>query len=137
MTYDISIWEEIRSAVKSKIRDLVEKLKGEIPGDLALNEFHGKQPIPWQLMEVMKQRGNAWVQNVYDLCCQTRRDSTKTPSPDFDGTVWAYCIEPFIMGTRQSGRSYNMSPLLDLLFFAVGVPDEKRDSLTVSQRDSC
>lgn len=138
LTYDISIWEEIRSDVKRKTDQLVEKLKGKIPGDISFNEFQGKQSIPWQLREVMKQRGNAWVQDVYDLCCQARKDTSKEPSPDFNRAVWAYWIEPFIMGTGQStGRRYNMSPLLDLLFCAVGVFYEKRDSITVSQRDSC
>jgi len=93
--------------------------------------------IPWQLKEVMTQRANGWVQDVYDLCCRARKDTSETPSADFDRAVWAYSIEPFIVGSRQSGRTYNMSPLLDLLFCAVGVPSEKHDSLSVSQRDCC
>ena len=138
VVYDISIWEEIRSTVKWKMDELVEKLLREIPGDLSLTEYHGKQPVPWQLREVMRQRGNAGVQNIYNLCCEARKDTTNAPSPDFDRAIWAYCIEPFIMGERRStSQPYNMSPLLDLLFCAVGVPYENRGSLTVSQRDSC
>jgi len=137
MAPDINIWEGIRDGVKPKTYQLIEKVKGEIPRDTSLNEYRGHRPIPWQLRDVMKQRGNSWVQEVYDLCCRARKDMSRPPSHDFDRAVWAYWIEPFITGTRQPGREYSMSPLLDLLFCAVGVPDEKRNALTVSERDAC
>ena len=138
LVYDISIWEEIRPTVKRKTDELIEGLLREIPQDLSLVEYHGTGPVPWQLREVMRQRARSWVQSVYDICCEARKDTTNVPSLDFDRAVWAYCIEPFIMGQRRSSvEKYSMSVLLDLLFTAVGVPPNKRALLNVAQRDSC
>lgn len=67
--YDISIWEEIRSIVSWKTDRLVESISKEIPKDTSLAEFQGKHTVPLQLREVMEQRANAWVQRLYDLCC--------------------------------------------------------------------
>jgi len=136
--YDISIWEEIRSIVRWKTDQLVGDINKAIPKDLSLAEFQSKQPVPWQLREIMEHRANAWVQSIYDLCCDAQKDSGKPLSADFDRAVWAYWIEPFIMGEKRSdSHNYTVSKLLDLLFCAVGSPPEKRDSLKVSQRECC
>lgn len=136
--YDISIWEEIRSVVRWETDRLVGDINKGIPKDLSLAEFQGKQPVPWQLREVMEHRANAWIHSVYDLCCDAQKDSGKALSADFDRAVWAYWIQPFIMGEeRSASHNYTVSRLLDLLFCAVGSPREKRDSLKVSQRECC
>ena len=136
--YDVSIWEEIRTSVERKIDRLVDSIKNEISTDRSLAEFQGKQPVPWQLREIMQQRGNGWVQRVYDLCCDAYKIGGKTPSDDFDRAVWAYRIEPFIMDWKESEiLSYKGSGLLQLLLCAVGSPPEKRNLLKVSQKECC
>ena len=138
VVYDIRFWEEIRSVAKYKLDELVRDVRAEIARDLSLAEFRGKQAIPWQLREVMKQRADSWVARVYEICCEARKEKTKAPSLDFDRAVWAYCIQPFIVGEKHElSERYSMSPLLDLLFMAVGVPYDKRDSLTASHKDTC
>jgi hypothetical protein len=113
----------------------VETIREEISGDILLAEFQSKQPIPWQLKEIMEQRANAWVQSVYDLCCDARKDCGKGASADFDRAVWAYWIEPFIMGEKEADiYDPTMSGFLNLLLCAVGSPPEKRPSLKVSQK---
>ena len=135
-TYDIGIWEEIRSTVSWKTHGLVENINKEIPKDRSLAEFHGKQPVPWQLRDVMEQRANAWVQRIYGICCGAYKNSGKALSPDFERAVWAYCIEPFIMRQRENDIHHEtMSGFLELLLCAVGSPREKRRFLTVSQKD--
>ena len=124
--------------VRSKIDRLVGSINKEISNDRSLAEFHSKQPVPWQLREIMAQRAEAWVQRVYDICCDAYKDSGKALSADFDRAVWAYCIDPFILGERLSGgRDYTVSVLLELLLCAVGSPPEKRRLLRVSQNDCC
>jgi hypothetical protein len=110
----------------------------ETSNDRSLAEFQRKPPVPWQLAEIMAQRAEVWVQRLYDVCCDAYKNRGKVPSEDFDRAVWAYCIEPFIMGDRPSGsRDYTVSPLLELLLCAVGSPPERRRDLRVSQKDSC
>jgi hypothetical protein len=136
--YDVSIWEEIRSIVCRKIDRLVESINKEIPKDTSLAEFQGKHPIPFQLREIMQQRANVWVQRLYDLCCDAYKSRGKTLSADLDRAVWAYCVEPFIMGETDSQiHDQTMGGFLNLLLCAVGSPPEKRPSLKVSQKQCC
>lgn len=138
LIYDISIWEEIRSIVRWKTDRLVGNISKEIPNDPSLSEFHGSQPIPWQLRKIMEQRANTWVQSVYDICCSAHKNNGKEPTADFDRAVWAYCIEPFIIGKKELAfHDYTMSECLELLMCAVGSPPEKRNLLKVSQKDCC
>jgi hypothetical protein len=96
--YDIIIWEEIRSVVSWTTDRLVESINKEIPKDTSLAEFQGKYPVSSQLRDIMEQRANAWVQRLYDLCCEAYTSRGKTVSADFDRAVWFYRVEPFIMG---------------------------------------
>ena len=138
LIYDVSIWEEIRSIVCWKTGELVKNINREISKDTSLVEFQDKQPIPWQLREIMEQRANAWVQRVYDLCCDAYKNRGKAVSADFDRAVWAYCVEPFIMGQKEADIHHEtMSGFLELLLCAVGSPRERRRFLTVSQKDCC
>jgi hypothetical protein len=137
VSYDITIWEEIRSAVRWKRDGLLENINKEITKDISPAEFHSKQPVPWQLREIMEQRANSWVQRLYELCCEARKGTGKEVSVDFDRAIWAYCIEPFIVGEKRIGFDYKVSLLLDLLFCAVGSPPEKRESRKVSQVECC
>src|SRR5438270_2494023 len=136
VAYDITIWEEIRSAVRGKRDGLLETINTEITKDLSLAEFQGKQPVSWQLRQIMEQRANSWVQKLYEFCCEVRKGTGKEVSADFDRAIWAYCIEPFIVGEQRIGFDYKMS-LLDLLFCAVGSPPDKRESRKVSQVECC
>jgi hypothetical protein len=116
----------------------LENINKEISKDTSLVEFQDKQPIPWQLGEIMEQRANAWVQRVYDLCCDAYKNRGKAPSADFDRAVWAYWIEPFIMGEKESDiHDPTISGFLNLLLCAVGSPPGKRPSLKVSQKQCC
>jgi hypothetical protein len=137
--YDVSIWEEIRFKVQRKIGPLLRKIHEEIPRDLSLSQFRNKQPIPWQLRELMEQRATSWVQSMYDLCCDAYKDRGKSVSADFDRAVWAYDVEPFVMGEQQRAELHDpeMSTLLDLLLCSVGSTPEKRGALNVSQKDYC
>jgi hypothetical protein len=138
LSYDISIWEEIRSIVRWKTDAFVGNISKEIPKDLSLSEFHGRQPVPWQLREIMEQRANTWVKSLYDICCYAHQNIGKEHSADFDRSVWAYCVEPFIMGKKELAiHDYTMSECLELLLCAVGSPPEKRNLLKVSQKDCC
>lgn len=134
--YDVSIWEEIRTTVRPEMDRLVGSIKGEIPNDRSLAEFQGSRSIPWQLSQIMEQRANVWVQAVYDLCCDARKKTGGELSADFDRAVWAYCIEPFIMGEKESDiLRHTGSGLLELLLCAVGSPPGKRGALRVNQND--
>jgi predicted DNA-binding protein (UPF0251 family) len=136
--YDVTIWEEIRSTVSRKTGLFVENISKEIPKDRSLAEFQGKEPISFQLREVMEQRAEAWVRHVYDTCCDAYKNCGKAVSEDFDRAVWMYCIEPFIMGQKEADiHSETMNGFLELLLCAVGSPREKRRFLTVSQRNRC
>ena len=138
LVYDVSIWEQIRSVVRWKTDRLVGIVNKEILNDESLHEFQDKHPVPWQLQEIMAQRADAWVQRVYDICCDAYKERGKATSADFDRAVWAYWIEPFIMGEKQpGGREYGVSMLLELLLCAVGSPPARRLSLKVSQNDCC
>jgi len=136
--YDIGIWEESGSTVSRKTDFLVEDINKEIQKDHSLAEFQSQQPVPWQLREIMVQRANAWVQRVYDLCCEDYKNRGKALSADFERAVWAYCIEPFINGQKEDDiHRQTMSGFLELLLCAVGSPREKRRFLTVSQKNCC
>jgi hypothetical protein len=136
--YDVSIWEEIRPIVRRKTYQLVESINKEIPKDPSLGQFQGKYPVPFQLREIMEQRANAWVQRLYDLCCDAYKSHGKTLSADFDRAVWEYCLEPFIMGETDSQiHDQTMGGFLNLLLCAVGSPPEKRPSLKVGQKQCC
>ena len=119
--YDVSIWEEIRSFVSRKTDRLVESINQEIPKDASLGEFQGKHPVPFQLQQIMEQRANAWVQRLYDSCCDAYKSGGKTLSAEFDRAVWFYRVEPFIMGETDSQiHSGTMGGFLNLLLCAVG-----------------
>jgi hypothetical protein len=160
--YDVSIWEEIRSIVSLKIVQLVEDINNEISKDASLVEFQGQDPISWQLEEIVQQRGNAWVQRVYDLCSDAYKHHGKAPSAAFNRAVWAYCINPFILDEKDSQihemdqdeensqirdmdqdekdsqiHDRTISGLLNLLLCAVGSPPERRALLTFSQKKFC
>ena len=136
--YDISIWEEIRSVVCWKTDRLVESINKEIPKDTSLAEFQGKYPVSSQLREIVEQRANAWVQRLYDLCCEAYTSHGKTVSADFDRAVWFYHVEPFIMGETDSQiHDQTMRGFLNLLLCAVGSPPETRSSLKVGQKQCC
>ena len=138
MGYDITIWEQIRSTVQWKTLTLVKDINKEISNDFSLLELQGKHPVPWQLREVMRQRAHSWVQHLYDSCCDVYKTSGKELSAEFDRAVWAYCIEPFIMGQKEADIHHEtMSGFLELLLCAVGSPRERRRFLTVSQKDCC
>jgi hypothetical protein len=111
---------------------LLDTINEEIKKDRSLAEFQGKQPVPWQLNEIMEQRANEWVQRRYDLCCEAYKNSGKAVSEDFDRAVWAYCVEPFIDIQHQTA-----SGLLALLLCAVGSPQAELRFLVVSQRNCC
>jgi hypothetical protein len=86
----------------------------------------------------MEQRANAWVQRLYDLCCDAYKSHGKTLSADFDRALWAYRVEPFIMGETDSQiHDQTMAGFLNLLLCAVGSPPEKRALLKVSQKRCC
>ena len=86
----------------------------------------------------MAQRAEAWVQRLYEACCDAYKGGDKAPSADFDRAVWAYCIEPFILGEKPlRSDDYTVSPVLELLFCAVGSPPEMRRLLRVSQKECC
>ena len=138
ISYDVSIWEEIRSIVSWKTARLVENINTEISKDSLLAEFQGKHPVPFQLREIMEQRANAWVQRLYDACCDAYKSGGKPLSAEFDRAVWFYRLEPFIMGETDSQiHSGTMGGFLNLLLCAVGSTPEKRPSLTVSQKQCC
>jgi hypothetical protein len=136
--YDVSIWEEIRFVVYRKTHNFVAETQKEISSDRSLAEFRGNKTVPWQLREIMAQRAEAWVQRLYEACCDAYKGKEKALSPDFDRAVWAYCLEPFIMGEKPlRSDDYTVSPLLELLFCAAGSPPEVRRLLRVSQKDCC
>jgi len=136
--YDVSIWEEIRCIVSWKTGQVVANINREISKDTSLVEFQGIQPTPWQLKGIMEQRANAWVQRVYDLCCDAYRNRGNAVSENFDRAVWAYCVDPFIMGQKEADIHHEtMSGFLELLLCAVGSPRERRRFLTVGQKDCC
>jgi hypothetical protein len=136
--YDVSIWEEIRFVVYRKTHNLLGKTQKEISNDRSLAEFQRERVVPWQLREIMAQRAEGWVQRLYEACCDAYKGRDKALSADFDRAVWAYCIEPFIMGEKPlRSDDYTVSPLLELLFCAVGSPPEMRLFLRVSQKDCC
>jgi hypothetical protein len=99
MSYDIAIWEQIRSKVEWKTWPLERDISKEISNDRSLRDFHGVYPVPWQLKEVLKQRADNWIQRLYRPCCDVYRDGGKEISVEFDLAVWAFWIEPFI--TRE------------------------------------
>jgi len=136
--YDIRIWEEIRNIVTPKLDVLVLIVKNEISKDSSLAEFQGTEPIPWQLAQIIEQRGEAWLQRLYDVCRNVYKSKGKTPSEGFNRAVWAFCIEPFVMdGDPERILSYEGSGFLQLLLCAVGSPPERRKLLKVSQKNCC
>ena len=86
----------------------------------------------------MEQRANAWVQRLYDLCCDAYKSCGKTLSVDFDRAIWFYRLHPFIMGENDSQiHSGTMGGFLNLLLCAVGSPPGRRRFLTVDQKQCC
>jgi hypothetical protein len=138
MSYDTTIWEEIRDLVEHKTRALVQDIQVEITKDRSLRELQGSYPVPWQLQEVMRQRADSWVRRMYELCCDAYKGVGKELSAEFDRAVWAYYLEPFIMRDIQPTASgYRASMLLELLLCAVGSPPERRNQLKVGQKQCC
>jgi hypothetical protein len=138
MSYDTTIWEEIRDLVEHKTRALAQDIRVEITKDRPLCELQGLDPVPWQLTEVMQQRAESWVRRMYELCCDAYKRGGKELSAEFDRAVWAYSLEPFIMREVQTTASgYRASMLLELLLCAVGSPPERRNRLKVGQKQCC
>lgn len=138
MSYDIGIWEQIRSTVQWKTCSLERDISKEISTDKSLCDFHSLYPVPWQLKEVLKQRGNNWIQRLYGPCCDVYRNGGKEISLEFDLAVWAFWIEPFITREVQTTEDgYRASRLMELLLCAIGATPEKRRSLKVGQKDCC
>jgi hypothetical protein len=138
MSYDIGIWEQIRSTVEWKTCTFERDIIKEISTDRSLREFEGVYPVPWQLREVLKQHSNNWIQRLYGPCCDAYRNIGKEISPEFDLAIWAFWIEPFITREVQTTEDgYRASRLMELLLCAVGSIPEKRRSLKVGQKDCC
>jgi hypothetical protein len=116
----------------------LREISQEISNDRSLRDYQAMCPVPWQMKQVMLQRADSWIQRLYELCCEAYKRSGKDLSVDFERAIWAYWIEPFIMGEPDSaGSGYKVSDLLELLFCAAGLPAEKRNQLKVGQRDCC
>lgn len=138
MSYDIGIWEQIRSTVQWKTCSLESDISREISTDRSLRDFDGLYPVPWQLREVLKQRGNNWIHRLYSPCCDIYRNSGKEISLEFDLAIWAFWIEPFITREVQTTEDgYRASKLMELLLCAIGSTPEKRRSLRVGHKDCC
>jgi hypothetical protein len=136
--FDIRIWEQIRSDVRLKTYTLLQEIRREISSDYSLRDYHNLYPVPWQMSQVMHQRAESWIQRLYSLCCDAYRSVGKEVSAEFDRAVWAYWIEPFIMGERElTGTGYKTSSLVELLMCAIGSPPDTRNQLKVGQRDCC
>jgi len=138
MSYDITIWEQIRDRVELRTRTFVQDIGLQIANDRSLIEYHGSYPVPWQLREIMQQRAQFWVQRFYDPCCEAYKRTGKELSVEFDAAVWAFWIEPFAMKEVQTNHyGYRASMLLELLLCAVGSPPERRNLLKVGEKDCC
>jgi hypothetical protein len=139
VVFDISIWEELRDVVQPQIHRLVMELQHGGGRDYSLAEFREKGPIRWQFLEIMNQRASDWVQKVYDLNSSARKAAGKDVTQEFNRAVWAFCIEPFILGSKDDTDILNATEkgLLRLLLCAVGSPPERRRELRVSQKDCC
>ena len=137
ITYDISIWERIRSRVKLDTDRLEEKIKIEIVKDDSLREYHGRQSIPWQLSQVMTQRAQSWIQRIYELCCEAQSAIGEPLSAEFRRAVWAYWIQPFIMDEQETGEHRKRTRLQILLLLAAGPPPAGYRSNTVTQLNAC
>ena len=137
MPYDITIWEAIRAAVRRQAEAFRYRIERAIVNDVALSEFRS-DPVPWQMAEILRQRADSWVTELYRICCDVQRSHGGGITGEFDAAIWAYCIEPFIMGPPPPyGDSSRTSELLELLLCAIGSPPERRISLKVSQKNCC
>jgi len=135
MSYDITIWEQIRTLTERKTYDLEQTIKSEISRDRSLQEFHGMYPVSWQLTEILAQRADGWIQRLYQVCCNAHGQEA---SLEFDRAIWAYFMHPFIMQEVQvTEEGYRASRLLELLLCAVGSLPENRRQLKVGQKDCC
>jgi hypothetical protein len=137
--FDVSIWEELRGAVKPQVDRLVAKLQDDVVRDYSLAEFRETKPIPWQFFEILNQRASDWVQTVYELNCSAQKANGKDLTPEFNRAVWAFCIEQFILGTNDVTDILSASEkgLLRLLLCAVGSPPKRRRTLRVDQKNCC
>ena len=137
MQYDILIWERIRAAVRQRTETFRYRIDRAVLQDAALTEFRS-DPVPWQMTEILRQRADSWVTELYKICCDVQRTQGGEITAEFDTAMWAYCIEPFIMGPPPFDvNSSPSSELLELLLCAIGSPPDKRISLKVSQKNCC
>lgn len=134
--YDVSIWEEIRPSVQSQTNRLIDTVRNQVATDSCLAEFRG-ETLPWQFGTVLQQRANSWVQKLYEICGQARDATGKPRSPEFNWSIWAYCIEPFVLGGTPEPGTYAKSPLLNLLFHAIKGEPNPPGGLALGQRDLC
>jgi hypothetical protein len=130
LLYDEGIWKEIGALVEFRTSRLLKVIQEEITGDRSLDGLPSKQAI-------VRQRADAWVQRVYDSCCDVYVQLGKTISPDFDRVVWAYCIEPFILKDVESADSAGSQGLLELLRYATACPREDWCSPRVGNKGWC
>jgi len=136
--YDIGIWEQVKSDVQWEISRLLSEIKIEISKDRTLREFQCGPSVQWQLQQIVAQRADTWIQRIYDVCCDAYTRSGKPISEDFDRSMWAYCIEPFVTGNQETYlQTMRSTDLLELLLCAVGSPPEIRRSLRVSEKNCC
>jgi hypothetical protein len=149
LRYDERIWREIEATVEPKMAGFLTKIQREIAGDRSLDRLPSKQQIIWQ-------RADAWLQGVYDICCDAYRNCGHEMSIEFDCAVWAFCLEPFILveeGRPVSNRvrlqtvlsrtleepwgAVYIPSLLELLLFASGSPPEGSSSSQHKDRQNC
>jgi hypothetical protein len=110
MSYDIGVWEQIRSMVQWKTRSLETDISKEISTDNSLRDFHALYPVPWQLKEVLKQRG-AYTRSERDIeCCPslaTCSDSAVVGCPWCWSGVYrvAHAKSPRYRGRARAGHA--------------------------------
>jgi len=72
MPYDITIWEAIRAAMRQQTEAFRCRIERAILNDVALSEFRS-DPVPWQIVEILRQRADSWVTELYKICCDVQR----------------------------------------------------------------
>jgi hypothetical protein len=119
--FSVVLWEGMSDTARPKILALVKDIRKHVSEDKALRRFR-VNPAPsrpnWQLDQILEQRANGWVQEVYGICCELWSKQGKAESSDFYGAIWANEIEPFINGIVP-----------DLLLRGVGLSRKERQLL--------
>jgi|SRR5215831_506909 len=128
--YDERIWEELGPRVELRTREILVKIQGQIAGDRSLDRLPSKRQIVWQ-------RADCWVQQLYDACCEVYKNLARGISDDFDRVVWVYCIEPFILRNVEETTDLGQPGLLELLLRSMGSPPEEYRSRRTGQNSWC